>query len=121
MAALTKFNLAAYAKLILREVCFDDARYKICAFIEAYRLIPEGAQIGKPIQPRKFQRQFILNVFDKPHGTGRAYLSMARKNGTFALIAEILLGHDREMKYAEEALWFTAAKLDNIKQALRWR
>ena len=94
---------------------------KICEFIEAYRLIPEGAQIGKPIQPRKFQRKFILNVFDKPHGTGRAYLSVARKNGTSALIAEILLGHDREMKYAEEALWFTAAKLDTIKQALRWR
>ena len=94
---------------------------KICVFIEAYRLIPEGAQIGKPIQPRKFQRKFILNVFDNPHGTGRAYLSVARKNGKSSLIAEILLGHDREMKYAEKALWFTAAKLDNIKQALRWR
>jgi len=46
---------------------------------------------------------------------------VARKNGKSALIAEILLGHDREMKYAEKALWFTAAKLDNIKQALRWR
>jgi hypothetical protein len=67
LAALTKFNLAAYVKLILREVCFDDARQKICAFIEAYCLIPEGAQIGQPIKLMKFQRKFMLDVFDNPH------------------------------------------------------
>ena len=64
---------------------------KICAFIEAYCLIPEGSQVGQPIKLMKFQRKFILDVFDKPHGISRAYLSVARKNGKSALIAAILL------------------------------
>ena len=66
---------------------------KICAFIEAYCLIPEGAQVGQPIKLMKFQRKFILDVFDNPHGTSRADLSVARKNGKSALIAAILLAH----------------------------
>ena len=66
---------------------------KICAFIEHYCLIPEGAQVGQPIKLMKFQRKFILDVFDNPHGTSRAYLSVARKNGKSALIAAILLAH----------------------------
>ena len=32
---------------------------KICAFIEHYCLIPEGAQVGQPIKLMKFQRKFI--------------------------------------------------------------
>ena len=64
---------------------------KICAFIERYCLIPEGAQVGQPIKLIKFQRKFILDVFDYPHGARRAYLSVARKDGKFAIIAAILL------------------------------
>jgi len=41
---------------------------KICAFIEAYCLIPEGAQVGQPIKQMKFQGKFILDMFDNPHG-----------------------------------------------------
>jgi hypothetical protein len=41
---------------------------KICAYIEHYCLIPEGAQFGQPIKLMKFQRKFILDVFDNPHG-----------------------------------------------------
>jgi len=66
---------------------------KICAFIEHYCLIPEAAQVGQPIKLMKFQRKFILDVFDNPHGTSRAYLSVARKNGKSALIAATLLAH----------------------------
>ena len=71
---------------------------KICAFIEHNGPIPEGAQVGQPIKLMKFQRKFILEVFDNPHGTSRAYLSVARKNGKAALIAAILLAHDREIE-----------------------
>ena len=66
---------------------------KICAFIEAYRLIPEGAQVGQPIKLMTFQRKFILNVFDNSLGDSLASLSVARKNGKYALIAAILLAH----------------------------
>jgi len=41
---------------------------KICAYIEAYCLITEGAQVGQPIKLMKLQRKFILDVFDNPHG-----------------------------------------------------
>ena len=41
----------------------------------------------------KFQKQFILDVYDNPHGTSRAYLSVARKNGKSALIAAVVLAH----------------------------
>ena len=63
---------------------------KICAFIEHYRLIQEGAQVGQPIKLMKFQRKFILDVFDNPHGTSRAYLSVARKDGKSAQIQKLL-------------------------------
>ena len=66
---------------------------KVCAFIERYVLIPEGAHVGKPMQLMPFQRKFVLEVYDNPHGTSRAYLSVARKNGKSALIAAILLAH----------------------------
>jgi phage terminase large subunit-like protein len=66
---------------------------KVCAFIEKYCHSPEGDHIGKPIKLEKFQRQFILDIYDNPYGTHSAYLSIARKNGKTALIASILLAH----------------------------
>ena len=66
---------------------------RICAFVEKYCRVPEGAQVGQPIKLADFQRRFILETFDNPHGTRRAYLSVGRKNGKTALIACLLLAH----------------------------
>lgn len=66
---------------------------RVIAFIETYCLVPEGKDVGKPIVLEPFQRKFILDVYDNPHGTSRAYLSIARKNGKTALIAGICLAH----------------------------
>src|SRR5687768_1819708 len=66
---------------------------KVVAFIEKYCSAPEGDLLGKPIKLLPFQRRFILDVYDNPAGTSRAYLSMARKNGKTALIACLLLAH----------------------------
>ena len=63
---------------------------KICAFIEHYCLIPECTQVGQPIKLMKFQRKFILDVFDNPHGARRAYLSVARKDGKSVQIQKLL-------------------------------
>ncbi len=49
--------------------------------------------MGQPIVLADFQRRFILDVYDNPHGTSMAILSMARKNGKTGLIACILLAH----------------------------
>jgi len=65
----------------------------VCDFVEKYCRIPEGSKVGQPMKLLPFQRQFILDVFDNPSGTSRAYLSVARKNGKSALIAAIVLAH----------------------------
>lgn len=65
----------------------------VCDFVEKYCLIPEGSKVGQPMKLLPFQRKFILDVFDNPSGTSRAYLSVARKNGKSALIAAIVLAH----------------------------
>jgi len=66
---------------------------RVIAFIERYCIIPEAEHIGKPMKLEPFQRKFILEVYDNPHGTRRAYLSIARKNGKTATVAAIVLAH----------------------------
>lgn len=66
---------------------------RVCDFIERYCLTPEGEHVGKPLKLAPFQKKFIKAVYDNKHGTRRAYLSIARKNGKTALIAGILLAH----------------------------
>lgn len=66
---------------------------RVIAFIERYCPVPEGKHVGKPLRLLEFQRRFILEVYDNPKVTSRAYLSIARKNGKSALIAAILLAH----------------------------
>ncbi len=66
---------------------------KIIRFIETYCLVPDGVHVGEQIKVADFQRKFIRDVYDNPHGTRRAYLSIARKNGKSGLIACLLLAH----------------------------
>ena len=66
---------------------------KIIAFVERYCRVPEGKLVGQPIVLEDFQKKFIFDVYDNPHGTHMAILSLARKNGKTALIACLLLAH----------------------------
>jgi len=66
---------------------------RVIAFIETYCKTPEGAHVGKPIVLAPFQKKFILDVYDNKHGTRRAIMSIARKNGKSALIAGLMLAH----------------------------
>lgn len=66
---------------------------RVCEFITQYCLIPSGEYVGKPMVLEPFQRRFLLDLYDNPYGTRRAYLSIARKNGKTALIAAIVLAH----------------------------
>jgi len=63
------------------------------AFVERYCKVPEGALVGQNIQLADFQERFFYAVYDNPHGTRRAYLSIARKNSKTATIATIVLVH----------------------------
>lgn len=66
---------------------------KVIAFIEKYCPIPSGEYVGSPMRLDPFQKRFILEVYDNPYGTRRAYLSIAKKNGKTALIAGLTLTH----------------------------
>ena len=66
---------------------------KVIRFIETYCLVSEGKLVGKPMRLEDFQKKFILEVYDNPASTRRAYLSLARKNGKTAIIAAIVLAH----------------------------
>lgn len=66
---------------------------RIIAFVERYCRVPEGAKVGQPLKLAEFQKKFILEVYDNPHGTKKAYLSIARKNAKTATIACLLLAH----------------------------
>lgn len=66
---------------------------RVIDFIHEYCRIPEGAQVGRPVRLADFQIEFLRAIYDNPHGTRRAYLSVGRKNGKSALIACLLLAH----------------------------
>ncbi len=65
----------------------------VIQFVERYCVTPEGEHVGKPVELAEFQKDFIRAVYDNPHGTRRALLSMARKNGKTVTIACLLLAH----------------------------
>jgi phage terminase large subunit-like protein len=66
---------------------------KVIAFIERFCRVPEGVLLGQPVRLLDFQRRFILDVYDNPARTSRAYLSMARKNAKTATISMMALAH----------------------------
>jgi len=66
---------------------------KVCLFFTTYLVYPEGEHVGKPFKLEEFQRNFLLSIYDNPHGTHTAILSLGRKNGKTTLAAGILLAH----------------------------
>ena len=65
----------------------------VIQFIEKFCRVPVGALVGQPLRLAEFQKQFIRDTYDNEHGTRRAILSIARKNGKTGLIAGLLLAH----------------------------
>lgn len=66
---------------------------RIISFIESYCVIPEGDHVGKPVVLAGFQKKFILAVYDNPHSTDTAILSIARKNAKTGTIAFLVIAH----------------------------
>jgi len=66
---------------------------RVIKFIESYCIVPEGNLVGQEITLDDFQKKFIIDVYDNPHSTRTAILSIARKNGKTGLIAALLLAH----------------------------
>lgn len=66
---------------------------RVIRFIETYCHIPDGSKVGKPFMLERFQKRFILAIYDNRVLTALAILSIARKNGKTALIACLVLAH----------------------------
>jgi phage terminase large subunit-like protein len=62
-------------------------------WIHRYCRTPEGKFVGKPIQLRDWQKAELRKIYDNPHGTRQAIISLPRKNGKTALISFLLLLH----------------------------
>jgi phage terminase large subunit-like protein len=66
---------------------------RVMSFCEDYCIVPEGSLVGQKIRLAYFQEDFIYSIYDNPHVTRNAYLSIARKNAKTATIAMLLLAH----------------------------
>jgi phage terminase large subunit-like protein len=64
---------------------------KIIRFCEKYLIVPEGADVGKPVVLREWQRDIIRQIYDTP--TRQAIVTMPRKQGKTALCAMLVLVH----------------------------
>lgn len=62
----------------------------IVAFAANHLRVGDGPKIGERLLLEPFQIAFILAVFDNPHTTRFAYLSVAARNGKTMLMAVIL-------------------------------
>ena len=73
----------------------DDAvsAADIIEFIETVCFIPEGRLVGKKLELFDWQKDLIRLIYDNPHGTRRAIVSMGRKNAKTTLSACLLLAH----------------------------
>ena len=65
----------------------------VIAFIETVCFVPEGKLVGQPLKLQAWQKDILCAIYDNPHGTRRAIISMGRKNAKTTLSACLLLAH----------------------------
>ena len=65
----------------------------VIEFIETVCFVPEGKFVGQPLRLQGWQKDILRAIYDNPHGTRRAIISMGRKNAKTTLSACLLLAH----------------------------
>jgi phage terminase large subunit-like protein len=65
----------------------------VIEFVETVCFVPEGKLVGQPLKLFDWQKDLIYLIYDNPHGTRRAIVSMGRKNSKTCLSACLLLAH----------------------------
>ena len=63
------------------------------AWMERFLIVPDGELEGQPFRLLPYQREFTKDVYDNPHGTRLAILSIPRKGGKTTYLAAIMLLH----------------------------
>lgn len=79
-------------------------------WIEKHCRVPEGPHLGKPVVLRPFQREWIRLIYDNPHTTRLAILSVGRKNAKTTFAAFLLLLHLCGPEMNHNAQLFSAAQ-----------
>jgi phage terminase large subunit-like protein len=80
----------------LAAVAFEQKKasaQEIITWIEERVIVAEGKRIGQPFLLDDWQKAEIVRIYDNPHGTRRAILSVARKCGKTGLASVLLLVH----------------------------
>ena len=65
----------------------------VIAFIETVCFVPEGKFVGQPLRLQPWQKDILRAIYDNPHGTRRAIITLGRKNAKTTLAACLLLAH----------------------------
>jgi phage terminase large subunit-like protein len=65
----------------------------VIEFIETICFIPEGKLVGRKLELFDWQKDLIRLIYNNPHGSRRAIISMGRKNAKTTLSACLLLAH----------------------------
>src|SRR5262249_25614440 len=65
----------------------------VIEFIEALCSTPGGNNAGKKLKLLDWQKDLLRLIYDNPHGTRRAIISVGRKNAKTCLAACLLLNH----------------------------
>ncbi|NIR49993.1 terminase [candidate division KSB1 bacterium] len=62
-------------------------------WIQKHCRIPEGRDVGKKVELRPWQKKWVKEIYDNPHGTRTAIITIGKKNGKTSFVAFILLLH----------------------------
>ena len=76
------------------EDIIDDPQTRgeeVISFAANFLIVPNGMKRGEPLILEPFQCMFILALFDNPHTTRTAILSVAARNGKTFVVSVILL------------------------------
>ena len=82
-------GVSRQARAMTSEISAAD----VIGWIETFCRVPEGPRVGEPIVLYGWQRKWLQQVYDNPHGTRLAILSVGRKNAKSTLTACLLLAH----------------------------
>jgi phage terminase large subunit-like protein len=83
---------------------------QVIDWIEKVCFIPEGRHIGRAVVLRDWQRADIKKIYDNPHGTRRAILSVGRKNAKTSTAAFLLLAHLAGPRFVPNSQMYSTAQ-----------
>jgi phage terminase large subunit-like protein len=79
-------------------------------WIQQFCRIPEGPDVGKPVELRAWQKRELKKIYNNPRGTRRAIISFGRKNAKTTLAAFLLLLHLCGKEHRKNSQLFSSAK-----------